>query len=270
MSRAKVKIDKIDDNMYVDDQEEFGFDEETPSVSWVNQFENELGSSIDDVRLVSETSVVQDEKYIEEGNDYDIDAIKGMDYKKMKDIDILKYQKILADYLRKYIMLYVKDIGIYNTIDYDLFLGNLQWLYDASKYLSMKLKLPRIKHIFQFEKTIPRSSYTFCNFGAECMYNYDPKKKKGCIAQHYVHNVINADIDVLIKYINRLKEDKPDDTNIYNEVLTCMTTISYVFKHMYDELSYINYYNKDNLIQLHKERRIVTKKKKHYKKKDQS
>lgn len=106
---------------------------------------------------------------------------------------------------------------------------------------------------------IPRSSYKFCGYNYECGFNYN-LKKKGCFAQHYVHNMIYADVDATIKYLEKHK----NSNNFVSEVKKSLNTISYVINHMYEEFKNVSSISKsqmkNNVEKVHK------KEKKHKKK----
>lgn len=267
MSQTEHTFDSIfdiDDPLISDYGKQCGTTAENlaSSISWVNQFEDEIGSGLDDMEFII-TDKTDDDKHDEPISDIDeqFDIDKAIS-KKCTDLDgdleVLKYQKNIADFLRNYVHYYVKRLDKSNVkFDPNLFLRYLIWLETASKYLSKKLNMPAIQHTAKADNIIPRSSYKFCDYGSECDYNYgDGKfKTKGCIAQHYVHNIVYADINILKIYINKME----DGQNLHSEILKSMNTISFVFSHMYNELSCICYYDKENGHKLHKERRILCK-----------
>ncbi len=140
-------------------------------------------------------------------------------------LDLLKKEDLITTYL-------TKSIVQNNNKDTDFIINNLVWLKKCSAKLAKRLKQKLIHHnIDNLKKNkIIRSSYKFCSFKNNCNYNYN-KNKKCCYADHYVHNLVYADLDVLIKYISLNK------TSLYNkEVIKCVNTISFVIKHMYEEL----------------------------------
>jgi hypothetical protein len=257
----------IGDSMISDCEQQYDTDTEnltSSSISWVCQFEDEIGSSLDDMQFII-TDKVKNDKQDENRPDtvddqFDIDKAISQDCKDlMNDLEVLKYQKNISDFLRNYVHYYIKRLDKSNvSFDTELFIKYLDWLESSSKHLSQKLQMPNIKHNARAENVIPRSSYKFCDYGSECDYNYGVGKfkSKGCIAQHYVHNVVHADINILKLYISKMEEG----SNLYSEILKSMNTISFVFSHMYNELSCICYYDKENGHKLHKERRLLCKK----------
>jgi len=92
---------------------------------------------------------------------------------------------------------------------------------------------------------IPRGSYKFCNFKDACKYNYSNNKQKGCYAHHYIHDLLEYDLSIIIYFINNFI----DDNNINNnkDIIKSFTTINYVIKHMYDEMQSILLYSNNNI-----------------------
>lgn len=159
---------------------------------------------------------------------YEIDNIlKIKNIKSYTTLEILKKQDLLSSYLSK---------SIQNTnMNINFLIKILSWLMQTSKELNNKVGLKIYDHddsLIKQDKVI-RSSYKFCNFKHNCNYNYD-KRKKGCYADHYVHNMVYSDINALLKCINKYYSDKKVIQN--KEIVKCINTISYVIKHMYEEL----------------------------------
>ncbi len=155
------------------------------------------------------------------------EILKINNFKKITSLELLKKQDLLSSYLSK---------SIQNT-DINLnFLKNiLGWLIITSKELNSRIGLKLYLHsdsLIKSDKVI-RSSYKFCNFKHNCSYNYD-SKKKGCYADHYVHNMVYADVSALLKCIDLFHSDKDVIQN--KEIVKCINTISFVIKHMYEEL----------------------------------
>ena len=149
------------------------------------------------------------------------------DFKKYSTLNILKKQDLLSSYLSK---------SIQNTnINMDFLIEILNWLMETSKELNNRIGLKLYTHsdtLIKQDKVI-RSSYKFCNFKHNCSYNYD-NKKKGCYADHYVHNMVYADVHALIKCISKFYTEADVIQN--KEIVKCINTISFVIRHMYEEL----------------------------------
>jgi hypothetical protein len=144
----------------------------------------------------------------------DTDTIISLNYATLSDLTILEHQVSLAGYLRK-------------NIKNDKFKKKLEWLMDSTKWLSDKFNLPEYKHK-ETKHAIPRSSYKFCNYNFECDFNY--ATKKGCYAQHFVYNLVYADIKAILDYISTNKVVQEQ------EIKKSLNTVSYVITHMHDEL----------------------------------
>lgn len=223
-----------DKNLYIDDESS-----ESPSISWANMAEEELGASYtkksftDKILTKSSNNLNNEELKIT-----DIDKIILLQYDELTDIELLGYQTYIIGYLKKDIK------NIFEEIDskISIFMMKLEWLMNGSKYLSDKLKLPFYKHKDNEIKKdmIPRSSYKFCNHNYECEYNYNILKYNGCYAQHYVHNLVYADIKAIKEYIN----NKTENNNMIEEIKKSINTISFVINHMYEELKNVSAHGK--------------------------
>jgi hypothetical protein len=162
--------------------------------------------------------------------------INKIPFKKQISLQILRKQNFIITYLSKYIVQNKK-------LDYDFFVKLLLWLKMGSNELAKRLKMEKITHnIPNINKltSIPRSSYKFCSYKHECNYNYD-NKNRGCYADHYVHNVLVSDIEVLLIYLKTNYNKQLIMPN--KEIIKSINTISFVIKNMYDELSNMSYYS---------------------------
>jgi hypothetical protein len=147
--------------------------------------------------------------------------------------ELIKEQNLISAYLDKYILQN-------NIISKSFVVKILDWLLDTAMHLSRKLNLePQYHNITNLIglQNIPRCSYKFCSFKENCTYNYDTTKN-GCYSDHYVYNMLTADIKVIKDYII---QNHPNDEKItYNkELLKCINTLNFVIKHMYDEYNVI-------------------------------
>lgn len=147
--------------------------------------------------------------------------------------ELIKEQNLISAYLDKYILQN-------NIISKSFVLKILNWLLNSAILLSRKLNLePQFHHIDNLVglQNIPRCSYKFCSFKENCTYNYDTTKN-GCYSDHYVYNMLTADIKIIKDYI---EANHPNDEKItYNkELLKCINTLNFVIKHMYDEYNVI-------------------------------
>jgi len=253
-------------DIYVETSEN---DLQCSSYSWASKIENELKDSEDIPLTGSCSSSISKINNSDSETEYDklsdIHDILQIDTSTEDDLTLLNYQTILTNHLRKIIKIYVekalqnKDV---KDFDFSSYLDKLSWIINVSSLFIKKLNLPKIEHTYYRSRTIPRSSYKFCNYGHDCEYNYNHTKYKGCFAQHYVHNYVCADTNALYHYIVNMKKDGVDNQKLM-EIDKCMNTISYVISHMRDELKYIEYYHKGKSNDFHQERTPDGKRKKY-------
>ena len=180
-------------------------------------------SSSKDIDLNTINFSLDNEKILSEINK----ILEIKDVKSSSTLVILKQQDLLSSYLSK---------SIQNTdININFLIKILEWIMESSMELNSRIGLKLFSHNENYIKSdkVIRSSYKFCNFKHNCSYNYD-NKKKGCYADHYVHHMVYADIESLLKCIKTYYSDKEVIQN--KEVVKCINTISFVIKHMYEEL----------------------------------
>ena len=133
-----------------------------------------------------------------------------------------------------------------NYLNLDFFMKCINLLLSMSSILSKRLNLTKIVHkVKNYNNYLPRCSYKFCNFKNECFYNYNCKTKNICYQDHYVHNMIEADLIILKDYIN-IKFNENNLVVPNKEILKTINTLSFVIEHMYSELkSRCLYLNED-------------------------
>ena len=85
------------------------------------------------------------------------------------------------------------------------------------------------------EGIISRCSYKFCSYQDSCTYNYNLKTKSLCYQDHYVHNMVSADLRILLEYIKQ-KYEKTKLVTHNKEILKTINTLSFVIGHMETEL----------------------------------
>lgn len=164
--------------------------------------------------------------------------INSNNYTKQKSIDIIKSQDIVVNYLCKKIQ--------NNIINKKLLIEIINYLKKTSLHLQNKINQKMFKHNYSLIKKdkIIRSSYKFCNYKHNCTYNYDKNKKKGCYADHYPHDMIYADCDALLFCLDNFYKSENDFYN--KEIVKCINTISFVIRHMYEELNNLCLYSCTN------------------------
>lgn len=200
-------------------------------------------------------------------NEDDETQILEIEYNKSIDlINELSSNNDLANYLETKNSLYllneehniIKLLSKYtlqnNYLNFEFFIKCVNLLLEISKVLSKRLELPNIVHkIKNYNNYIPRCSYKFCNFKNECFYNYNSKTKNVCYQDHYVHNMVTADLIILNDYI-KSKFEKNNLVIPNKEILKSINTLSYVIEHMHSELKsrclYLNEdeYEKEHII----------------------
>lgn len=210
------------------------------------------------------TITIDDNKLIlEKINNY-IDLIKNKKLSFSKNVlELLKEQESICTYLCKYVLQN-------NYLNYDFFTNSLILLKEISGYLRIKINQKKFTHDLKKIKatnSITRSSYKFCHFKDSCMYNYD-KDKNGCYADHYVHNLVEADIESLLEYIKNNFKDNIINHN--KEIIKCINTLCFVIKHMSSELNSLCIYCEPDEYDNYHFNKIVKKSKNKKKKKKKS
>jgi len=158
-------------------------------------------------------------------------------YDNLTSLEILKKQDIISSYISKSFQ--------NNIINKIFFIDCISFLKKTSEFLANLISQTISSHNYNFIKKdkVIRSSYKFCNYKHNCSYNYD-KKKKGCYADHYPHNMIYADCDALLECVKLFYENEDEIHN--KEIVRCINTISYVIRHMFDELNNLCLYSNRN------------------------
>ncbi len=175
------------------------------------------------------------------------------EYEKINDLELLEKEALIIIYINRFLLK--------NKLKEDnkkFFIDLFTWIKNVSDFFSTKLNLQKIIHSKRFkdEFFINRCSYKFCNFKDNCEYNYDKNSKK-CNSDHYVHNMVSADCDSLINYLNTNDIEKVDH---HNEMMKCINTLMFVINHMYNELKNKLYYSKTKEInELHINNNTVEK-----------
>jgi hypothetical protein len=237
-------------NIYIEDDD---YTKETINessllgLSWIGSVEEELSSSIENKEFLISNKP--------ENKSLDLNTILTGSYIDSSDSIILEYQTYISSHLRK--LLKSSTAEDFNIDD---FTTKINWLVETSKILGERVGLIMFKHKTVDITTIPRSSYKFCNYNFECEFNYNVKKHYGCFAQHYVHNLVNADVDALKLFI--LNNKANFSSKIFDEIKKSVNTISYVISHMYEELKNAQKFNFFNINNSHIERTPYKKRKK--------
>jgi hypothetical protein len=180
------------------------------------------------------------------------------DYKeKLKDIMTLCKNSNKIDELKskQSLVILQKELDIIKLItkytlqnkdlDYNFFIDCLNILLILSETLRVRLGQKEILHdknnnpnniSERGSNSITRCSYKFCSYQDNCTYNYNLKTKNLCYQDHYVHNMVSADLKILLNYIKN-KLNMNDIVILHNkEILKTINTLSFVIGHMESEL----------------------------------
>ena len=257
----ETNITKTIDNIYIDSNLK-------KSDSWACLMDNVLSQSIIDTVLSNSCQNVKDHKDDKNlGNDtLTISEIIVMKPDDLSIENILQYNKIIINQIKKY----MKQCETSSKFDVGLHLSKLEWIETTSKFLSIKYSMPDVSHSQHFDintNTISRSSYKFCDFNYKCEFNYpqitlNKNIKRGCFAQHYVYNYLNADVNAVISY---LKYTNTNNTSInFNELTICINTLNFIINHMKEEYENNNRLESQSNIKIKKNinKKIVNKKNK--------
>lgn len=172
----------------------------------------------------------QEEEYnnnINEINNIIINNFKE-EYNNKISLDILQKELSIIKLLSKYSLQT-------NNLDFKFVTKCLNLCLTLSEILRLKICQKPIIINNQKNTNIQRCSYKFCNFKENCTYNYS-KKKICCYQDHFVHNMVSYDLDVLIKYINSENFKNLKKNDYLKEILKSINTLSYVINHMENEL----------------------------------
>jgi hypothetical protein len=123
------------------------------------------------------------------------------------------------------------------NLNYDFFVSCLNILLIFSETLRTRLDQKEIIHEITDtdELNISRCSYKFCSYQDNCSYNYNSKTKSQCYQDHYVHNMVSADLKILLEYIKQ-KYEKTKIVPHNKEILKTINTLGFVIGHMELEL----------------------------------
>lgn len=210
-------------------------------MNWINEMNNDLYKNIskellDKIKNTKNTNNIQ-VKIKEQENNYmeKIDYLKEIIQNK-NILDLINDLTVL-EILQKELEL-IKLISKFslqnNNIDKKFLVDALGIILIISKFLQNKINQKDITNIKQTKVGLVRCSYKFCNFKENCVYNYQ-KKNNHCYQDHFVHNMVSHDINILIDYIEQSYENeniiKPN-----KEILKSLNTLSFVINHMEQEL----------------------------------
>lgn len=201
----------------------------------LNDFINKLSNKLDEKNVEIKIDQIEKE-YINKLKEIEIICKNQLfvnEIKKSNSLNILQKELEIIKLLTKYTLQN-------KNIDYIFFKNCLNILLNLSETLRIRIGQKEINHDKQNELKqgikddiiISRCSYKFCSYQENCSYNYNIKTKNLCYQDHYVHNMVSADLKILINYINA-----KNNFVLHNkEILKTINTLSFVIGHMELEL----------------------------------
>lgn len=228
MISAYFNKNVLESNEYIDNL--------VSNYKYIDNLESKINIQEDDYNL-----------HIDEINSIDLETIKET-FQNKNCLHILQKELLIIKLLSKYALQT-------NNLDNDFVIKCIKICFELSEILRQKISQKQIK--ITNKKNIQRCSYKFCNFKDSCGYNYNKNLHK-CYQDHYVHNMVSADLYVLLEYIQLFKND---DKLVHNkEILKSINTLSFVINHMEKELkSKCLYQDKSQWEKYHFTKKIVTK-----------
>lgn len=142
--------------------------------------------------------------------------------KQFTSLNILKKELEIIKLLTKY---FLQN----KVIEYNYITVCLKLLLLLSEHLRVRINQKKIVNKNSIN-ILKRSSYKFCVYKHNCMYNYNKKCKYVCYQDHYVHNMVSYDLELLINYIDNNNESNNKD------ILKTLNTLNFVIGHMESEL----------------------------------
>lgn len=154
----------------------------------------------------------------------------------MNSLTLLDNEYFLIQFISKHIQQYKIQLNYLPK-----YIKYLTWISNASGILANRLKLPKITK--EFTGDLVKRTYDFCPNRGSCQINYGNKKGK-CCAPHYVHNIVQYDINMTINYLEKYNK-QTDGANINTfvfeqevfKILKQVNTVQFVINQMYLELS---------------------------------
>src|ERR1700733_14741234 len=231
---------------------------------WGNEFDEKTVEIISRDFIIEETDsehfeYLSDSIDIEQINGFEIEHIVIEDIISKNPREMLAFEVIQNECsLAFFIQVMMEDICNTNSLGYQNELNldklndiiiYLKWISDASKVLATRINqnlLSTYQNKFKNMKpTIIRSSYNFFNSYLQCKKFYCRNDIPTCTDHHYVHSLLNFDIESILNFIKHaldtsLKLTSDEINNLYVSI----KTICYITKHMAKEIGYIDYITK--------------------------
>jgi hypothetical protein len=167
---------------------------------------------------------------------------------KLKELETINKEEFLESFkINNSLVILQKELEIIKlltqytlqnkNLNYNFFYNSLNLLLELSEILRNRLNQEELIHK-SHNDILLRCSYKFCPYQSNCSYNYNfdsYKLNAICYSDHYVHNMVSADIKILLDYIS----NKYSDNNIIihnKDILKTIHTLSFVIGHMESEL----------------------------------
>jgi hypothetical protein len=216
--------------------------------SWFSKYSIPINYDNKYIEYINKLSNKSYDKNIE----YKINMIEEQYKEKLKDIENLCIKKDEIEIIKNKSSLVIlqKELEIIKlltkytlqnkNLNYEFLSTCLNILLSFSETLRIRIDQKELIHdkINKNENCdtiISRCSYKFCSYKDNCTYNYNLKTKNLCYQDHYVHNMVSADLKILLDYIN--KNYTKNKLIIHNkEILKSINTLSFVISHMESEL----------------------------------
>jgi hypothetical protein len=194
-----------------------------------NNFEKNLETKVSKLEIEYQNDLKEMEELCNNINSIDI-------YKKYNSLQIIQKEHKIIKLLTVYILQN-------NNLNFNFFESCIMILFKLSEILRIRINQPEISHekLINNNDNLLRCSYKFCSFKENCIYNYNKKANVLCYQDHYVHNMVSADLLILMNYIKKKRDDTKniEDINsiLHNkEILKTINTLSFVISHMELEL----------------------------------
>jgi hypothetical protein len=214
----------------------YGINIDVINTTRTNDFINKLSNKIDEKNVENKINQIEKE-YQDKLKEVESLCFSNDEVEKLKSKNsllILQKELDIIKLLTKYTLQN-------KNLDLNFFISCLNILLNLSETLRLRIGQKEIIHEKIIDENKPnefnisRCSYKFCSYQDNCSYNYNPKTKSLCYQDHYVHNMVSADLKILIEYI-KLKFEKNSLLLHNKEILKTINTLSFVIGHMETEL----------------------------------
>jgi len=200
---------------------------------YIEIIKNNINNNITEDNIIENKVIQIESDYLIKLKELELccnNSVEINSYKNKNSLVILQKEVEIIKLLTKYSLQN-------NTLNYNFFLDTLNFLFQLSEILRLRINQKEIIHDNKFiNNSISRCSYKFCNYKDSCVYNYNTKNKSQCYQDHYVHRMVSADLNILIDYIKSKNEDNEDYIVPNKEILKSINTLSFVINHMESEL----------------------------------